>query len=99
MRHISEIVENILLLKRPLASGRKRTLDLTGLSPLSELACLPVQEEGPGLDWPFCPAPEQGPRLDLPVSLLRTGLASLLKKRDLGFARANIVLLITAFLG
>ena len=113
MRRISEIIEIRKYVKRPLASGWAGLSPCSGKGKRTILACLPDQDWPVFLlsqrvpDWTgLSPCSGTGSQTCLAwVSTQEeglaswTGLASLPKKRDLDFARANIVLLITAFSG
>ena len=113
MRRISEIIEIRIHVKRPLASGWAGLSPCSGRGPWTWLAYLPAQDWPVFLlrkrvpDWTgLSPCSGTGSQTRLACLSAQeeglaswTGLASLPKKRDLDFARANIVLLITAFSG
>ena len=113
MRCISEIIEIRIHVKRPLASGWASLSPCSGRGNWTILAYLPDQDWPVFLlrqrvpDWTgLSPCSGTGSQTRLACLSAQeeglaswTGLASLPKKRDLDFARANIVLLITAFSG
>ena len=113
MRRISEIIEIRIHVKRPLASGWASLSPCSGRGNWTILAYLPDQDWPVFLlrqrvpDWTglsTCSGTGSQTRLACLSAQEEglaswTGLASLPKKRDLDFARANIVLLITAFSG
>ena len=113
MRRISEIIEIRIHVKRPLASGWAGLSPCSGRGNWTILACLPDQDWPVFLLRQRIPdgtghSPCSGTWSQTRLACLFaqeeglaswTGLASLPKRRDLEFARANIVLLITAFSG